>query len=302
MKPLLPPPLRAMRPHQWAKNLFILVPLITSQLFTQKAFISVTWGFAAFCLAASAGYIVNDLIDAPHDRQNPAKRTRPIASGELGVPTAIALASALLTASALTALKLGNSFFGLILAGYLALSIAYSAFLKRYFFIDVLTLTTLYSIRIVAGAVAIDVELSLWLAAFSVTTFLGLALLKRYVELEEHVRRTGGAEGPSGRPYDSRAMGTVSLAGHGFGYGSVVVLAFYLSSANVARLYQRQPLLWILPPLLFWWVRRVWKLAREGKMHHDPVAFAIRDWRSWLIAALALAVLLAARSGPGGAG
>lgn len=299
MKPLLPPPLRAMRPHQWAKNFFIFVPLITSQLFTPNAIGRALWGFAAFCFAASAGYIVNDLIDAPHDRQNPAKRTRPIASGELGAPCAVTIASALLLASALTTWGLGDPRFALILGGYLALSVAYSAFFKRYFFVDVVTLTALYSIRIVAGAAVIDVELSLWLAAFSLTTFLGLALLKRYVELLEHLGRTGKEGGPSGRPYSSGAMGMVSLAGRCFGYGSVAVLALYLSSSNVGRLYNRLPLLWTLPPLFFWWVHMVWKLAREGRMHHDPVAFAVRDWRSWLIAALALAVLLFARRGGG---
>lgn len=291
-----------MRPHQWAKNLFLFVPLITSQLFTARAFAQASWGFAAFCLAASAGYIVNDLIDAPHDRQNPSKRMRPIAAGEVGTGTAIAIALTLLAFSALTAFKLGDSGFGTILGLYLALSISYSTLLKRYFFIDVLTLTTLYSMRIYAGAVAIDVELSPWLAAFALTTFLGLALLKRYVELDEHLRRTGGGgHGPSGRPYHSGTMGVVGLFGRGFGYVSVVVLAFYIASPKVSRLYHHQPILWILCPLFLWWVHMVWKLASDGRMHHDPVAFAVRDWRSWLIALLALAILLAASNGPGGA-
>lgn len=294
-------PLRAMRPHQWAKNLLLYVPMITSYFYNGEAFAKASIGFAAFCLAASTGYLVNDVLDAPVDRKNPAKKHRPVASGQLGVTAALALAGCLLAAGIGASLLLKDATFTALLFIYLFLSLGYSAFLKRFLFVDVVTLTTLYTLRIYAGAAAIGVQLSVWLAAFSLTTFLSLALLKRYVEIHDHVLASDEPAGPHGRPYSSDALRPVGFIGAAFGYSSVAVLAFYLTSPAVTRLYNHQTLLWPLCALLFWWVTRMWRLAMRGRMHQDPVAFAVKDHLSWLAAGVAIAILFAARLGGGAA-
>lgn len=292
-------PLRAMRPHQWAKNLLIFVPMITSYFFNGTVFLKASVGFFSFCLAASAGYLINDVIDAPVDRKNPAKKHRPVASGQFSPGSALLLAALALAGGVAASFLLGETTFTALLLLYLFLSLGYSAFLKRFLFVDVVTLTTLYTLRIYAGAAAIGVELSAWLAAFSLTTFLSLALLKRYVEIHDHVQVSDEPTGPHGRPYDSDALKPVGCIGAFFGYSSIAVLAFYLTSPAVTRLYHRQSLLWSLCALLFWWVTRMWRLAMRGRMHQDPVAFAVKDYASWLVAALAIAVLFLARLGGG---
>lgn len=292
-------PIRAMRPHQWAKNLLLYVPMLTSYFYDGGVFAKASIGFLAFCFAASAGYLINDVLDAPVDRKNPAKRHRPVASGQLSAGFALALAALLLAGGVGASLAFSEMGFTALLVAYLFLSLGYSAFLKRFLFVDVVTLTTLYTLRIYAGAAAIGVELSIMLAAFSLTTFLSLALLKRYVEIHDHVQVSDEPSGPHGRPYDSGALRPVGFLGASFGYSSVAVLAAYLTSPAVTRLYTHPALLWVLCALLFWWVTRMWRLAMRGRMHQDPVAFAVKDHGSWLVAVCALAVLFAARLGGG---
>lgn len=295
----------ALRPHQWAKNALIFVPLVTSHQFTVTAAALAAAAAAAFCLAASSGYLVNDLRDISSDRHHPVKRLRPLAAGHLKpVPAMVGAAALAAAAFAIGGAVLNSDFLGALFL-YYVLTMAYSALLKRFFIMDVLTLTFLYTLRIYAGAVAISVPVSPYLFAFSLAIFLSLALLKRFNELDSYVRRHSLSDGsaasadvpPFGRPYRVRDLKTLRAAGPAFGYVSVAVLALYIGSPAVKRLYASHAYLWLLCPLFLFWVTRIWLKAHRKAIAYDPVAFALRDPMSWGVAALAGVIIRLAMGG-----
>lgn len=274
--------LRALRPHQWAKNLLVFVPLaLTPEQIGEPALeLAALCAFAAFSLGASAGYLVNDLLDLEADRSHPEKRHRPFASGALGTPAGIGLALALvLGAFALSASMLPRAF-AEVLATYLALTLLYSAFLKRFLMLDVILLAGLYSLRLIGGAAAVAIELTPWLLAFALFIFLSLAFAKRYSELqllaakrEVQVR---------GRAYRVEDLDLVAVLGASSGYMSVLVLCLYINSDAIRGLYRTEEMLWFLCPILLYWISRIWFLAKRGDLPGDPVAFAVRDPVSWI--------------------
>ena len=292
--------IRALRPHQWVKNLIVFVPLITSHLTShaysrEAALARAIIAFVAFCFCASSVYVINDLLDLESDRQHATKRNRPLASGELPVVAGLLLAPVTLLLAAAATCFLSWNFAG-VLAVYVLLSISYSFTLKKIALLDVFVLAGLYTIRLIAGHEASRVDYSFWLLAFSMFIFLSLALLKRFTELEV-ARRAGGAE-PSGRGYVTGDAEIVSALGIANGYLSVLVMALYVNSREVSKLYQEPILLLLVCPLLLFWISRAWLLARRGKMHEDPIVFALKDPVSYLIGILTLAVLwLATRLG-----
>lgn len=285
--------LKALRVHQWVKNLLIFVPLLTAHLlFDLSAWSTSALAFLAFSLLASGTYLVNDLHDLQNDRRHPSKHRRPLASGRLPIPGGIALAAGLIAAGiSIGALLLPVAFLGVLL-GYLGLTLAYSFFLKSRLLVDVVGLALLYTIRIVAGAMAIGVALSPWLLMFSLFVFTSLAFLKRYVEL----RRTEPSEDGliAGRGYSPQDAAIIRSVGPASGLLSVLVLGLYVQSPQVETLYRTPELLWLLVPLMVYWVTRIWFLAERGIVDDDPVEFAVKDWRTQVVVVAMGAVALAA--------
>lgn len=283
---------RALRLHQWAKNLLVLVPLLTAHLLFEPA--AVRQGllaFLAFGLCASSVYLLNDLVDLPADRAHPRKRLRPFAAGELPLLAGLSLVPLLLAAAfALAVLTLPPRFV-LALAAYWLLTAAYTFVLKRIEMVDVVVLAMLYTARIIAGTFALTVPLSFWLLAFSMFLFLSLALVKRHTELGVMAR--AGRDGADGRGYRVSDLPMLGAMGIGSGLGAVLVLALYVNSPTGEQLYSQPKALWLLCPLLLYWIGRVWLLTHRGRMHDDPMLFALRDRTSQavLLAGLAVVVL-----------
>ena len=181
----------SIRPRQWVKNLFVFAALIFShKLFSAdagRAFVA----FAIFCALAGVVYLLNDVADRERDRAHPKKRFRPVASGALPVPAAIAAAAVIGAAALAAAAALGGAF--LLTAGvYLSLLVAYSVWLKHLVIVDVLTVASGFVLRAIAGAVAVDVEISGWLLICTILIALFLALGKRrheYLTLDAEATR-----------------------------------------------------------------------------------------------------------------
>jgi 4-hydroxybenzoate polyprenyltransferase len=290
---LAPAILRAMRPHQWAKNALLFIPILLAHEVADAArLVHVLLAFAGFCAAASTGYILNDLIDIESDRQHPTKCRRPLASGTLPVPVALFLMALL------TGLGFGTSLAFLSLAStamlgcYLVLTLAYSFYFKQRLLLDVLILAGLYTHRVLAGGVAADVVVSPWLLAFSAFFFLSLALVKRYVEL----RGVEGGEQASmhGRAYEVDDWPLVEGMGLACAFISVLILCLFVSSPGVSNLYKTPEILWLVGPVMLYWISRVWFLAHRGILDADPVLFATRDRTSYVCGLLMCAVVVAA--------
>jgi len=280
--------LRALRVHQWAKNLLILVPLLAAHRVGEpRLLLSALIALAAFSACASSVYLVNDLLDLPSDRRHATKSGRPFASGALPLEAGPWLALLLLTLAIGGAFLLSPAFVAL-LATYWVITLSYSLWLKQVAILDVLTLSGLYTVRLLAGAVATGVAVSDWLLIFSTFLFLSLALVKRFSEVQ---KLTEGGEGVHGRGYAREDLPLLGQLGAASGYLSVLVLALYIHSPEISRLYARPGLLWLACPLALYWVSRVWLLAQRGQMDDDPVVFALRDRASHVVALLGLLLL-----------
>ena len=287
------PFLRNMRLHQWAKNTLIFVPLLTSHSYGDEAdVLAAVLAFLAFSLCASGVYFLNDLLDLEADRWHRSKRFRPMASGDLPVAIGLAGAVVLPVVGFLLAALFLPLLFLLGLFGYYLATNAYSFFLKRISTADIMTLAALYTSRIIAGALAIDVALSSWLLAFSMFTFVSLAYLKRYVE----VAALDPAEGTvRGRGYGAGDKEALFTLGSGNMIASVVVLSLYVNSQAEEIGYRSPFLLWLLCLLVLYWGNRMWVGARRGKITDDPVVFALKDNVSRWIGLSFIVVMLAAR-------
>jgi 4-hydroxybenzoate polyprenyltransferase len=281
--------LRSLRPHQWVKNLIIFVPIVAAHKLTEPALVlRESWAFTVFCLCASGVYLVNDLVDLDADRRHSAKKNRPFASGNLPLQIGLILCPVLLLGGLLAAIRLSWTFAG-VTALYLLLTTTYSWWVKPIVLLDVFFLAGLYTIRLVAGHAATDIVYSAWLLMFSMFIFLSLALVKRYAELAGAGQvKSAGA---SGRGYVVGDLELVASLGTGSGYLAALVLALYVNSQQVVILYPHPNLLLLICPLLLYWISRMWLLAHRGRMHDDPVLFAVKDATSYIIGALALAVL-----------
>lgn len=290
--------LRAMRPHQWLKNLLIFVPLFTAHLYGDPAnLIPALLAFIAFGFTASSVYLLNDLSDVDADRHHPRKRRRPFAAGDLSLLHGwLAWPALLVPALAISAMALPPNFLAWLCA-YFGLTLAYSLALKRIVMVDVLTLAALYTLRIVAGAAAVGVALSFWLLTFSMFFFLSLAFIKRYSEIRAGL--DSGRQGRlRGRGYLHEDLEIVANLGSGAGLISVLVLAFYIMDHHTAEHYRAPELIWLACPLLLYWITRAWLIAHRGQMHDDPLLFALRDYASWLVGLGFVTVFLLARLAP----
>ena len=282
---------RALRPHQWLKNLLLFVPLVAGHdLGDAPAWLALLVAFASFSLCASSVYITNDLLDLESDRLHPRKRHRPFAAGDLPAWQGVVAAPLLLATGVILGAAVNATFLGW-LAGYFLLTCAYSWALKRVLLVDCLTLALLYTLRIVAGAAAAAQAVSFWLLAFSVFLFLSLAFVKRYAELELQQRLGGGKL--HGRGYHATDAPLIQALGIAAANASVLVLALYVNSADVVRLYAAPQMLWGAVPVMLFWTSWMWMQAHRGRMHDDPLVFALKD-RASLAAGAVFAVVLVA--------
>jgi 4-hydroxybenzoate polyprenyltransferase len=277
--------IRLLRPHQWSKNLLVFAPVVAGHRAADVAvLLAASWAFVAMSLAASAGYVVNDALDADADRLDARKRNRPYASGALPTWTAWIVAPLLALAAGGVALRLPWRF-GAILAGYVAMSVAYSLGVKRKLVADVLLLAGLYTSRIFAGGFASGILVSEWLATFAMFLFLSLAFLKRASELH------GASSQLVGRGYAVEDREAVLAMGTSAGYIATLVMALYISSSGVRLLYPHPDWLWGLCPLVLYWLSRLWIQARRGAIREDPLVYAVRYRATWAVAAAGAAIM-----------
>lgn len=282
---------KAMRVHQWAKNVLIFVPVLAAHQATPLTELRAALAFAAFSLCASSVYLLNDLIDLPHDRLHPSKRRRPFASGTLPLSLAPMLIALTLGGGLLLAAFLPASFL-LMLVIYYACTVSYSFVLKRQMVADVLMLAALYTIRVFAGAAATAISVSPWLLAFSMFLFFSLAVVKRQSELTLHLRAGRGEI--SGRGYLLEDLNMLHSMATSSGYMAVLVMALYINSTDVLPLYHTPQVLWLLCPVLLFWISRVLMLSHRGQMNDDPVVFALTDRASLLTGAVGFCIFVAA--------
>ncbi len=285
--------LRALRPQQWLKNVLLFLPLLLAHelgdLFKLQ---QVVFAFVAFSACASSVYVLNDLFDLEADRRHPKKRKRPFASGDLPIIAGVPICcSAALFGFLLAAFTLPLSFVAL-LGLYMVVTSLYSFWLKRKVLIDVFTLAGLYTVRILAGGEAANVAVSEWLMVFAMFMFTSLAFAKRYAELDR--LSAENAEEAAGRGYLVSDRALVESMGSTAGYISVLVFALYVNGKTAQTLYGNIWALWLIGPLLLYWISRVWLLARRGLLHEDPVVFAVSDRTSLLVGAIAVVLLVVA--------
>jgi len=278
--------IKAMRLHQWVKNSLVFVPLITSQLWYESGLIlDVVSGFIIFGLTASGVYLLNDMLDLESDRIHPRKKNRPFASGKLSLSTGSILTFLLTVISFVLAFMLSLNFL-IVLLIYTVMTLAYSFVLKKYVLVDVIMLASLYTIRVIAGAVIISVDLSFWLLAFSMFIFLSLALVKRCSEL--YSLKNNSQSSTDGRDYMVADLPGLQAMGIASGYTSILVIALFINSQDVVQRYNNPQVLWILCPALLYWISRLWIKTQRGEMHDDPIVFALKDRGSRYVAVFML--------------
>ncbi len=285
--------MQAIRVHQWVKNLLLFVPIaLAHKLLESEPLLYLFFGFLSFSLCASSVYVLNDLLDLDSDRHHPDKKHRPFASGNLPISTGFFLIPLLLCGSFLIAILFLPRLFAVVLGLYLALTTAYSFYLKQLVIIDVLVLAGLYAVRIYAGAIVSDVRVSSWLLAFSIFMFLSLALIKRFSEITIIHRAREAIV--NGRDYHFDDQNFVLTVGLVSGYLSSLVFMLYVNSPDVMSLYRNPQYLWLACPLLLYWITRFWLIVHRDPIVDDPIAFALKDPANYAVGgALALILFIA---------
>jgi 4-hydroxybenzoate polyprenyltransferase len=283
--------IKAIRVHQWVKNALIFVPLLTAHAWQDADLIlRCLLGFLAYSLAASSVYVLNDLLDLPSDRAHPSKKERPFAKGTLSILTGLIVFPLFLLSAFAIAWYFTPLNFVYALLVYYIITVAYSFNLKRIIMLDTVVLALLYTMRIIAGTVLIEVDFSFWLLAFSMFIFLSLALLKRYTELV--LMQESGNKKTIGRGYYAADAPMVSGFGTASAYISVLVLALYVDSPDVVEMYREPYWLWLVCPVMLYWISRAWLIAHRGNMHDDPIVFAVKDRQSLLVGIIVFAIFL----------
>jgi 4-hydroxybenzoate polyprenyltransferase len=274
----------ALRPQHWLKNLLVFVPVFAAHRFYETALLGrAVLAFVAFCCCASSGYLFNDLVDLSADRHYPTKRLRPFASGRLPISYALAMVPALVVLGCVLGVLVSRLLLVFLLL-YFALTLTYSLYLKKVVLLDVIVLAGLYALRIMTGGAAVAIWPSEWLLAFSNFLFLSLALVKRYGELV--VMRSVDGDHARARSYEISDAELLASMGTASGYIAVLVLALYIRSSTARALYGRHEFIWLLCPLLLYWVGYIWLVAHRGRMHDDPLVFALRDRISLILIVL----------------
>lgn len=279
---------RALRPHQWLKNILIFLPILTAHEITEINLLSALFTFISFSLIASSVYLLNDLLDLNSDRLHHRKKNRPLAAGKIPLSHGTILAPLLLMFGFTIAFAISLDVF-LVIAVYFIITSIYSLTLKQVAIFDILVLAILYSLRIYAGGVATEIYLSIWLIAFSLFFFFALAAVKRQAELVE--ANDSLKEKISGRGYNSSDLQIVSTMAMTSGYISILVLILYINSDEVLLLYSSPELLWGITLVIFYWLNRMVLVTHRGLMHDDPLVYAISD-RTSLICLILIAILV----------
>lgn len=286
------PAWKAFRPHQWAKNILVFLPIVAAhEILNAEVIVPASLAFVAYCLAASLVYVLNDLLDRESDRRNPAKATRPIASGALSIPRSLAIAAALAVGVVALATVLpwrATAALGV----YLAVNAAYTLHVKRRLLADVFLLAFMYVWRIETGALATGIVASPWLLGFTGSMFLSLAFAKRYAEVARLQER--GENSAAGRAWKNEDSLPLAIAGLGCGLSGSIILALYVTGETFARSYNNAQAALLLSPLFLYWIIRLWVQTTRLELHEDPVLFAAKDRISYLVAALGAAILLLA--------
>ena len=284
--------LRSCRPHQWAKNLLVFVPILTSHKLTDAhALLGGGLAFLSFSFVSSSVYLSNDMLDLKSDRVHATKRSRPLAAGHVSIVSAAFLAALLILAGLALGFVAGPAFLA-ILGIYLMSNVAYSVWLKRVVMLDVVILACFYALRLLAGGAATGIGVSDWLLAFSVFFFFGLAMVKRYSELRALI--AGENASTAGRGYVRSDLDPVGTFGVASGMISVLVLVLYVMSPDVRLLYRHPTILLLLCPLFLYWITRLWFKANRGEVPEDPVVFALTDRTSYIAGILSAGVLYVA--------
>lgn len=284
--------LRAMRPHQWSKNLLVFLPILSAHDLSELG--AAVAAFVAFSLTASSVYLLNDLVDLQADRAHPRKRLRPFAAGMLPIMHGFALAIVLLVLAVTISLAFTPPIFIGALASYYVATFAYSLWLKRMLIVDVLTLATLYTARIIAGAVATTMWLSPWMLGFSMFLFLSLAAVKRQAELTDQLK--AGRGNGIGRAYEVDDLPVLRGIALSAGYAAVLVFALYISSPGIKALYSDPRFLWLICPLLLYWISRMVMMTHRGFMTDDPIVYAASDRVSQIVILLCVGIVIVAGS------
>ena len=286
---------KALRVHQWVKNLLLFVPILAAHHFGNvQSLTTLLIAFMSFSLCASSVYIINDLLDLESDRQHLRKKNRPFASAKLTIAVGIAIVPLLISLSIALGVMVGKDFL-IVLILYFLITIAYSLVFKNVVLVDCLILASLYTVRIIAGAAAASLSLSFWLLSFSIFIFLSLALVKRYAELM--VQDQAGKSFMHGRGYIISDASLLQTFGVSSGYISALVFALYMRSEDILSLYVKPTAIWLFLPILLFWVSWVWLKASRGEMHDDPIIFAAKDKASLIVAVLTTLVFAYAATG-----
>ena len=253
-KPTLRKWRKALRVHQYSKNALLFVALVTAHAYNLASFTSALLAFIAFSLCASSVYLLNDLVDLRDDRKHPSKRNRPFASGDIPLQQGMVVIPLLLLGAFFCAGMVSLQLTGALL-GYFALTLSYSLSWKRKLIVDVVALASLYTVRVIAGAVAISVLPSEWLLAFSMLIFTCLALVKRYIELAMRIDKE--LPDPSNRNYRLMDLPIIGALAAASGFNAVTIFALYVSSPAVGGIYRHPDVLWLICPVLLYWLSRV---------------------------------------------
>lgn len=288
-KPKIGAYFKAIRPHQWMKNLLVFLPMLAAHQINEANLLASLLAFIVFSLVASGVYVLNDLLDLAADRRHARKRERPFAAGSIPISAGSWMAVGLLSFGIIISAFLGPVFLS-VMVGYFALTTGYSLYFKRRIVVDIFVLSGLYTIRIVAGAATTGIPLSVWLLAFSIFFFLSLAAVKRQAELVDNAKL--GKLEASGRGYHVDDLPIISMISIGAGYVAVLVMALYVSSPAVMQLYAHPEALWGVCIVLLFWITRTVMIAHRGSMHDDPVVYAAKDRISQLSFSLIMIFVL----------
>ena len=285
--------IKALRVHQWSKNMLLFLALFMShRLLEMNLFFQVVIAFFSFSLSASAVYILNDLFDLEADRKHPSKKNRPFAAGYLSITNGVFAIPILLIISFVLAISFLPNTFTIILIIYLLTTTSYSLYLKEQLFLDVIILGALYTLRVLAGGLAIGIEVSTWLLGFSMFFFLSLAFMKRYTDLM--LIKNNNQEEIFGRGYSIMDLEIVQRTGITSGFASLLILVLYINSDQVVELYKQPALIWLTIPILLYWLMRMWLVAHRGNMTDDPIIFAIKDKSSYIMFLMIVIILFVA--------
>jgi len=284
--------LSLLRVHQWSKNALIAVPFFLDHRINDvAAFTTVVLAFVAMSMLSSATYIFNDMLDLQADRQNDTKCKRALASGAVTIPRAAQVIAGLVVLLLIVTSMLPTAFNGTLFL-YLITTLTYSLLLKKKAMVDIITIAALHTLRVVAGILVIQAAWSFWLLGFSMFFFFSLASAKRVAELIN--LQQAGRQSTVGRDYQTADIPVMLASGVSTGFISIMIVALYINSEKVQTMYANPMILWLLCPVLMYWVGRIWIYTARGQMHEDPIVFAMTDRGSKLTALTLASILIAA--------